>query len=65
MYQHGVEELFAMFPGSDAGPDKSVFFAAMIGAGLLGKALGQTEWIQQLQSAVLTAADDRSPTAAG
>jgi len=67
VYCSGVETLFRQFSAevlnasqqentkklSEA--DALVLFAAMIGAGLLSKAIGHTPWVRQMQSAVLGA----------
>lgn len=55
-YRNGVESLYESFPISNDDPQKAVFFAAMLGAGLLGQALGHTPWVEQIQSDVLEAA---------
>jgi TetR/AcrR family transcriptional repressor of nem operon len=67
VYCNGVAELFSQLrdealKASKHGSktelseaDAMILFAAMIGTGLLTKAIGYTPWIRQLQSAVLSA----------
>ncbi|SHH07574.1 TetR/AcrR family transcriptional regulator [Pollutimonas bauzanensis] len=67
VYYDGVEELFGQFreevlkapkQGSAkkmSEADALTLFAAMIGTGLLSRAIGHTPWIRQMQSAVLSA----------
>jgi len=67
IYRDGVQKLFGQFrqEASKSSPrqpsrrlseqETMVLFAAMIGAGLLGRTMGQTDWIGQVQAAVLGA----------
>lgn len=66
VYCSGVEKLFSQFRDAAmksseekegattmSEPDVLILFAAMIGTGLLTKAIGHTPWIHQMQSAIL------------
>lgn len=65
VYRNGVEDLYESFPISNDHPQKAVLFAAMIGTGLLGQAMGNTRWLEQIQGDVLDAATDSFTNPAG
>ncbi|MGO1182953.1 MAG: TetR/AcrR family transcriptional regulator [Micrococcaceae bacterium] len=60
-YAQGVESLYAQFcqaaevndDETSATKDPRVTFAAMIGAALLEKSVGSTDWVSEIRSAVL------------
>jgi|LSQX01.3.fsa_nt_gb TetR/AcrR family transcriptional repressor of nem operon len=67
IYHDGVHRLFSQFqqeavqgasqqqPEGLSEQEVMVLFAAMIGAGLMGRTMGQTDWVARVQAAVLEA----------